>query len=747
MAILFIAPLPRRVTHYDLVRWVCEQGGIRSRDVGRVHCQGRQGSLEIPDRWEAPLVRSLDGARLHGKRMRAWSGLDLSEDETDHFQVLARLVQVEAQAEARQAWVRAQRLSPSQAEKRGQSLLGLSVESAEEGLGGRFILKLRKRKRAHPLPWTRLGIGSPVALTSEASHERPTYRGIISGTDSRFVWVALDELPVGSRDRLTWRIDLAHDEAATQRQLAALQRARHSAGDRLAELRDVLMGRKAPAFANHPGPIDFDTRLNPFQQDAVRHALAAQDVALIHGPPGTGKTTTIVEVIRQCLKRGQRVLASAPSNRATDNLLERLLPLGFPVVRLGHPARVLPELRKATLDLQVEAHASFAHAQNLQAQAKSLRRRAERQPNSRNARRIRQLLRQDAQRLETQARRLQAGIAEDVLDHAQVVCTTTTGLDADVLGNQQFDLAVIDEACQGTEPGCWIPLLRSRKVVLAGDHCQLSPTVLSKEAEEAGFGISLFERVHGLFGPTITRRLEVQYRMNEQIMRFSSLEFYENALVSHPSVSEHRLAGLPGLNSSGLTQAAVDYHDTAGLNYREEQETAGDSRYNTAEAVLVTRQVRHLVEAGLPPQDIGVITPYSAQVRLIRRLLPDPLIAGGLEVNSVDGFQGREKEAIVISLVRSNEDQQIGFLSEIRRTNVALTRARRKLIVIGDSETLGADPFYARLFAYFAELGAAGSAERLDESLTRGFLRAFPEEVEMAAFPSVWPVGTEPVPK
>ena len=261
---------------------------------------------------------------------------------------------------------------------------------------------------------------------------------------------------------------------------------------------------------------------------------------------------------------------------------------------------------------------------------------------------------------------------------------------------------MIDEACQTTEPGCWPPLLRCERVVLAGDHCQLPPTVVSRDAARQGFGVSLLERLVGLYGDRVTRRLDVQYRMNEAIMAFSSAEFYDGTLIADASVATHRLCELPGVRAEALTEAPVRFIDTAGAGYDEEREPDGESRLNPQEAALVGRKVRALLAAGVRPGDVAVIAPYAAQVRRLRELLP----VSGLEIDSVDGFQGREKEAVILSLVRSNTENEIGFLADVRRTNVALTRARRALIVVGDSATLSALPFYRRLFEHLEAIGA-----------------------------------------
>jgi predicted DNA helicase len=442
--------------------------------------------------------------------------------------------------------------------------------------------------------------------------------------------------------------------------------------------------------------------LDASQEEAVRFALSARDLAIIHGPPGTGKTTTVVELIRRAVRRGEKVLACAPSNLAVDNLLERLLAGGERAVRLGHPARVLPALREHTLDLMVEDHDDTRLARKLAKAAFALFRKAGKWTRAKPEPGARRDMRQEAREMLADARRLEARAVERILDAASVLCATTTGLDSEILGQRRYDLAVIDEAGQSTEPGCWIPLLRANRVVLAGDHCQLPPTIVSQEAERAGFGLSLLERLVTLFGPAVTRRLNVQYRMHEAIMAFPSAQFYDGTLQADDSVRGHLLRDLPGVAANPLTGTPVQFIDTAGAGYDEEVEVGGESRLNRQEAALVCRKVRALVEAGVSAADVAVIAPYAAQVRLLREQLRMP----GLEIDSVDGFQGREKEAVVLSLVRSNAEGEVGFLADVRRMNVALTRARRKLLVVGDSATLSAHAFYQELFTWFETAGA-----------------------------------------
>jgi superfamily I DNA and/or RNA helicase len=625
-----------------------------------------------------------------------------SEANEDHFHRLARLLDLEAEAEAAQARARQERLSPADAERLGDCLIDLVVTEESSGLGGRCLLTLAKRNRTLALPWTRLQPGSPVLVLSEAAKSSTGPRGIVCERTDRYLRVAIAEPPDESDERTTYRVVLSHDEVARQRQRAGLERTRTATRDRLAELRRVLLGETPPAFDPMVACTPLDSTLNPSQKEAVRFALGARDLAIIHGPPGTGKTTTVVELIRQAIRRGEKVLACAPSNLGVDNLLERLAAHGERAIRLGHPARVLPALREHTLDLLVDDHDDLRLAKKLTREAFALFRKAGKWTRAKPEPGARRDMRKEARDLLAEARRLENQALNWIIDSASVVCATTTGLDPEILGQRHFDLLIIDEAAQSTEPGCWIPLARAGRLVLAGDHRQLPPTILSREAAAAGYGVSLLERLVNLLGPDVTRRLQVQYRMHAAIMAFSSAEFYDGALEAAPSVQAHRLCDLAGVRSQTSTQEPLLFIDTAGAGFDEEPEPDGESLLNRDEARLVGSAVRELLEAGVSPNDLAVIAPYSGQVRLLR----EQIQVDGLEIDSVDGFQGREKEAVIISLVRSNPEGDIGFLADVRRTNVALTRARRKLIVIGNSATLAAHPFYERLVAYFEASGA-----------------------------------------
>ncbi|HKB03313.1 MAG TPA: AAA domain-containing protein [Gemmataceae bacterium] len=612
----------------------------------------------------------------------------------DHFDRLNRLLDLEAEAERAQA-------ATSDEDGEGRALTGLVVREEDAGLGGRLLLTLGRRDVSQPLPPTRLQPGSPVLLTCPNDGRPVAIRGVMVTRDPNTLRVAVeeDEVPEGE----TWRVELSADEVARRRQKAAMEAARTATRSRLAELRDVLLGRREPELDKIEPLTSLDPNLNDSQRDAVALALAAKDFAVTHGPPGTGKTTAVVELIRQAVRRGERVLACAPSNLAVDNLLERLLEAGENPVRLGHPARVSEPLREHVLDVLAERHPDARQARKFYKEAHALFRKAGRWTRARPEPGERASLRREGRSLIDDARKLEGRAVERILDGTPILCATLTGLNAELLGNRTFDLVVIDEACQTPEPACWIAIARAKRLVLAGDHYQLPPTVLSLEASRKGLSVSLMERLVARCGLAVTRRLRVQYRMHEAIAGFSAAEFYESDLIADDSVSAHLLRGLPEVVDEPLTAAPVQFIDTAGAGYDEEE--VNGSRRNPQEAGLVAKKVQAILSAGLFPGQVAVIAPYSAQVKLLRDLLPVP----GLEIDSVDGFQGREKEAVVCSMVRSNPEGDVGFLADVRRTNVALTRARRKLIVVGDSATLATHSFYQRLFTYFEGLGAYGS--------------------------------------
>jgi ATP-dependent RNA/DNA helicase IGHMBP2 len=625
-----------------------------------------------------------------------------------HFEKLQALLDIEREAEKQENLRELHKFPVAQREALGKTVTGLQAGDSESGLGGMTVLTLTLKPRGEELsPFHAMNAGDNVLLTLPPASSYKSVEGTLFKVREYEVVVALNGPPPDFIARGVCQIDLLGSDATYQRMRKALVQVSESKRSRLSTLREVFLGEEPPARGKVPKIVWSNKDLNEYQQDAVKRALAAEDVALVHGPPGTGKTTVLVEIIRQHVARGERVLATAPSNIAVDNMLEKLLPTGLRVVRLGHPARTLESLRHGNLAYQLEADPAYIEVQELD----RLRERLIKKESS-HGRGYRQLGYDEQQkreretgRLWRQARDLEEEISRRIVASAQVVLGTHAGISKRFVKGD-FDLVAMDEASQATEPLSWVPLCLARKAVFAGDSNQLPPTIYSKEAAQQGLQVTLFDRLKETLPPTVQTLLRVQYRMHEDIMRFSSDRFYEGKLIAHESVARHTASELEGVSPTDLTSRPVTYIDTAGAGFDESWNEMLESRENKGEAGLAQKLYLQLRDAGLKNSQIAILTPYVAQARMLKGLLREP----GLEIGSVDGFQGREKEAVIVSLVRSNEAGTVGFLSDLRRLNVALTRARRLLIVIGDSATISRHADYEAFIAHADKLDSHRSA-------------------------------------
>lgn len=614
-------------------------------------------------------------------------------DSEEYFECWYRFLKLESDAErerlsSRRESRKARGMSDRSIEAQGDTLMHMVISDHRTGLGGRTIATFVKRQAKALLPWNRFRVGAPVVASDEDTL-MDVANGVVCARSSSSVEVVFDEWPEGK----CFRLELSADEITRKRQQSAMLQALQGRG-RLAQFRELLINDKEPQFfpIKNIQAIEaslVQSQLNASQCDAITHALGANDLAIIHGPPGTGKTTTVAELIRQAVSKGQRVLACAPSNTGVDNLLEKLVGLRIDAIRIGHPARVLESLQEHTLDYLVEADPAMKVIREMRREAELLSSKAGKWTRAKPVPGAREDLKQEARRLRNDAKIFEEQIINTKLDRANVICATTN-YDPEILGDRTFDLGVIDEACQSTEPGYWPVVLRVEKLVLAGDHCQLPPTVLSTQANLEGLSKSMMERLVERWGKLVTRQLTTQYRMHQKIMEFPSEHFYAGTLVADPSVAGHTLADLPGVQTESLDTQPVLFVDTSGADWTEEFDPNGESKLNPREALWILKQVDALLDAGIQPEQIAVIAPYSAQVRFLR----DRCSNTSVEIDTVDGFQGREKEVVLISLVRSNTQGEVGFLGDTRRMNVAMTRAKRRLIVIGDGSTLGRNSFF-----------------------------------------------------
>jgi len=641
--------------------------------------------------------------------------LPLPDDVKDELARLQQLLEWERQESEQRARDEREGKTDNELVQKGVLAKRLMVASEEAALFGRTRWTLVPRHDAeHALDLFDVRAGAVVRFRADDSDaQTPPARGVVIRRTARSLMVVLDEVPDDvDTDQVV--LEKLEDEVSLRRMADTLRKWGNSDLDkRQVALLQVVLGLKAPGASEAQDVAFIDDKLNADQQLAVQKALGAPDVGLIHGPPGTGKTRTVVEVIRQLHRRGERVLCLCASNAAVDHVALEVLAQDatVPLARSGHPARVHDQLMAHTLAGLTDEHELRKLSKKLLEEAYALLRNVrKRSDRAGDARQRRREAKKEAGGLFADARRLERQAVAEVLRKTRVLCGTLTGFAREISDDERFDVLVVDEASQALTPALLLALARVDRVVLAGDHKQLPPTVQSPKAEREGLGFTTFDRCMSrddadAFGHMLT----VQHRMHEQLMRFSSDRFYDGRLTAHPSVAQHTLHDVDVDAADFGSDVVFEFIDSAGAGWEESDAVDSASRKNDDEAQQVVRVVRAMVDAGLAVDDIGVVTPYAAQSSLLSQLLHDE-VEQGLEVDSVDGFQGREKELIVMSCVRSNPLGTVGFLSDVRRLNVALTRARRKLVVVGDSATLSNDSNWAALVDHAIASGGHRSA-------------------------------------
>ena len=546
---------------------------------------------------------------------------------------------------------------------------------------------------------------SPTSPTSQTSSTRIKYfpfTGTVSYVDGDRMVVAVPDngqlIDVQGAEQVG--IQLFFDETSYKTMFDALDRVIRAKG-RLGYLRDLFYSRqKAETFSFAPLHFPY---LNRTQEEAVNKVLWAKDVAVVHGPPGTGKTTTLVEAIYETLRRENQVLVCAQSNMAVDWISEKLVDRGVNVLRIGNPTRVNDKMLSFTYERRFEDHPDYAQLWAIRKAIRELRAHRKRGDDKYH---------QKLERLKERATELEIRINAQLFGEARVIACTLVGSAHRLLERQKFGTLFIDEAAQALEAACWIPLRKVSRVVLAGDHCQLPPTVKSIAALKGGLGKTLMERIVEN-KPEVVTLLKMQYRMNEEIMRFSSSWFYGNQVESAPEVKYRSILDFD-IPMTWIDTSQFEIPEESNLTFKEQFVGESFGRINKAEAelTLLTLETyfnkigkQRILDERL---DVGIISPYRAQVQYLRRQIKKKEWAKPyrqlISVNTVDGFQGQERDIILISLGRANDDGQIGFLRDLRRMNVAITRARMKLIILGDASTMTRHPFYRKLYDYIEEL-------------------------------------------
>ncbi|XP_071955518.1 DNA-binding protein SMUBP-2-like [Antedon mediterranea] len=640
------------------------------------------------------------------------------------------LINLERREEIEETRAFQENLPLKELQQKGVCLLKLHITSQFTGLYGRKLVVFEAPQTTNDgcLPTNSFSPGSIVGVSPSGGGDNSgasQLSGIVSRVTDKLITVAFDagEDVVSLDDTLTYRLTILANDVTYRRIKQALSNLESHQPGPAYHLIDVLFGESEPSANPTPPPSRsggteavekngtelcyINEKLDESQREAVRFSLCQREVAVIHGPPGTGKTTTVIEVIQQAVKCKLKVLACAPSNVAVDNLVERLAVSKVKIIRLGHPARAHRGIQKYSLDAILSVSEATKIVQDVRrdidkAQASIAKSRDKEE---------RRKLRTESKHLRQELKQREAKAMREILTRADVVLGTTTSASREGplsnLPKEHFDLVVIDECAQALEASCWIPLIHAAKCILAGDHQQLPATIKSDKAAKEGLEVSLMERILNLYGDSVMRMLTMQYRMNDDIMRWSSQQLYDGKLVSHDSVATHLLKDLDHVTETEDTSIPLLFVDTAGCDMQELDLPEEVSRGNEGEADLVAAHTERLISSGLKIPEIAVISPYNLQVDLIRLRLsskyPD------LEIKSVDGFQGREKEAVLISLVRSNTKGEVGFLAENRRINVAITRARRHLAIFGDSETVSNHDFLKSLITYVNNNGEVRS--------------------------------------
>jgi len=667
-----------------------------------------------------------------------------------HFRQLSGLLRLEREEDLRE-YIRQIRERPlSERVEQGYSWHPLRVIQTGFALGDRAFVMVERTSRLNEPH--QLRSGQMVNLFTTQEHvKQPEQTGIINFIERNRMKIILH-----AQDVPDWLgfgllgVEMLFDDRSYQEMERALQKVMKAKGNRLAELRDVLTGERQPSpgwplpenseeAVESPGirsdnaesmdqSGDEPSTLNPAQKAAIHHIISAPEVAIIHGPPGTGKTTTLVAAIKKLVTRESTVLVAAPSNTAADLLTERLAAAGVGVIRIGNISRVEDHILQHTLDAVLARHPESKNIKKVKIQAAEYRRQAKRFKRTFDAenRRERDHLWSQARDLDAWANDLEARLLEQMLTSAQAITCTLVGAAHPVLERYTFRTCVIDEAAQALEAACWIPIAKCSRVIFAGDPFQLPPTVKSIEAARKGLSKTMMERCIQLL-PGQVHLLNVQYRMHQAIMGFSNQYFYGGALQAHRSVGERRLLSI---DDSGETITFFDpvvFVDTAGCGFEErinrrqgKDSNRYQSRYNPEEALLVREHLMKLIPLfpGETKPSIGILSPYREQVNQLDELLREDADLQALllnknadtahapiTINTIDGFQGQERDIIYISLVRSNTKNEIGFLSDYRRMNVAMTRAKMLLIVIGDSGTIGNNPFYRAFLEYCEQKG------------------------------------------
>jgi predicted DNA helicase len=744
MVTLVISEIDKSIGPGDIVGAFINEAGTASDDIGKINIDKRNNKAEVEVNWDsAPqIIKAMDNNQIGGVKVQvtAKNPDDLIDKEImNYYNKFQDLVELERQEEIERHKLEIKYLSARERQAKGRALLDLRGKDNGTTFGHRPLVKFTSKYQGEKLAETQITPGDLVMISLKKPLHPNNPTGTVVEKTSYSITVAFESHPQEFIYNKGVRLDLFVNDTTFQRMFKALDKIKHPENELQQRKRDILLERTEAVSAEKKELETVD--LNQSQKNAVENALAAEDIYLIQGPPGTGKTVTAVELIAEAVEQGAKVLAAADSNTAVDNLLELLAEKDLNVIRVGHPIRVNKKLREHTLDEVVLEHQDYLEAEKLRDEVSDLINKQESYiyPGGKYRRGLSdqeiknyaekdlenhvrgispEVIDEMASWLELQEKidkyfkkieKLENKAVQELLDQADVICATNISAGSELLEDRKFDLSVIDEATQATQPAALIPYLKAQKTVLIGDHKQLPPTVVNQEAAENGLRISLFEKLIEIYQDQLSSLLEIQYRMNREIMGFSSIYFYDNNLKAAESAAGQKLSdlGLKINDDNCFTEKSLKseyplvFLDTKEMKAEERSFEGSNSYDNPVESEIVLDILDRALKSSLKEDDIAVIAAYKDQVDLINQhnKFKD------VEIDTVDAFQGREKEMIVFSAVRSNQENNIGFLRDLRRLNVALTRAKRKMIFIGDSSTICQHNAYDNLLKYIKKSG------------------------------------------
>lgn len=625
---------------------------------------------------------------------------------------LRQLLKIEKEEDYKQYQDKILNTSVKNRKKEGVCWYPVQMHSHKIGTGERMVVQVEKAiedEGNHVFQ-----VGAIVSLFHNLAHrERADYSsGVVSYIRKNVMKVVLNsaDLPHWINDGKLG-VDLMFDEGTYREMDKALDKVINAEESRLSEMREIFYGTKSAHIRS--GHEYKSPHLNSKQNEALTEIFNAEDVAIIHGPPGTGKTTTVVHAIKEIVLIEKQVLVCAPSNAAVDLLVEKLSDQGVNVLRLGHPARVSGAALEKSLDHKISTHVQYKQLRDVRKKAEDLKKVGLKYKRNfgHAERKQRKLLLDEARSMKFEADHIEHYITTDLLNAAEVIASTLINANHQLIRAREFKSVFIDEASQALEPACWIPIMKANRVVLAGDHFQLPPTIKSHHAAKEGLEVTLFEK--GINNQKVDTMLEEQYRMHPVIMNFPSETFYKGNLRAAEIV----------LSTPSIDDRPFEFIDTAGCSFNEKVDKTSLSTYNEEEAQLLVKHLLTFLRANEREiysgcRSIGIIAPYKAQINLIKELVETAAFDDyrkQISVNTVDAFQGQERDIIYISLVRSNEKGEIGFLKEVRRLNVAITRSKVKLVIFGDSATLGQYEFFSSMLSYAEQIDGYKSAFELME--------------------------------